>query len=48
MGLGPEVPDMFGLPVETSLVVFGFPVFWILYTAGFLIASRHWRRDGDG
>jgi len=39
---------MFGLPPETALLVFGFPVFWILYTIGFLYVSRRWRREsGD-
>lgn len=40
---------MFGLPVETALIVFGFPVFWIAYTAVFLIRTRRWEaeeRDG--
>lgn len=40
---------MFGLPIETALLVFGFPVFWILYTIVFLILSRDWRADtADG
>ena len=39
---------MFGLPFETALVVFGFPVLWIIYTAVFLYRSRDWRDDaGD-
>jgi hypothetical protein len=39
---------MFGLPFETALVVFGFPVFWIIYTAVFLYRSRDWKDDaGD-
>ena len=33
---------MFGLSVETTLLVFGFPIFWILYTIVFLIVSRDW------
>lgn len=33
---------MFGLPVTTSVVVFGFPVFWIVYTLVFLWRSRDW------
>ena len=36
---------MFGLPLETSLIVFGFPVFWILYTLVFLWRSRGWEAD---
>jgi hypothetical protein len=39
---------MFGLPFETALVVFGFPLFWIIYTAVFLYRSRDWKDDsGD-
>lgn len=38
---------MFGLPWSTTLLVFGFPLLWVLYTVGFLIVSRHWARDGD-
>lgn len=38
---------MFGLPLETSIVVFGFPVFWIVYTLIFLRRTRHWERDSD-
>lgn len=36
---------MFGLPLETSLIVFGAPVFWIIYTAVFLYRSRDWVAD---
>ena len=36
---------MFGLPIETTLLVFGFPVFWILYTIVFLILSKDWVKD---
>ena len=42
---------MFGLPLETSLIVFGFPVFWILYTIVFLLRTKDWeqdRRSDDG
>ena len=38
---------MFGLPVGTALLIFGFPVLWILYTIGFLIASRRWTDTED-
>ncbi len=38
---------MFGLPLETSLLVFGFPVFWILYTIVFLVVSRGWGKDSS-
>ena len=38
---------MFGLPVETALLVFGFPVFWILYTIVFLYRSRDWATETD-
>ena len=33
---------MFGLPFETALVVFGFPLFWIIYTVVFLLRTRNW------
>lgn len=36
---------MFGLPWTTTLVVFGFPLLWVLYTLGFLYLSRNWSRD---
>jgi len=36
---------MFGLPTETALIVFGFPVFWIVYTLVFLYRTRRWERD---
>jgi len=36
---------MFGLPIETALLVFGFPVFWILYTIVFMVVTRDWGRD---
>ncbi len=40
---------MFGLPIATTILVFGFPVFWILYTAIFLLVSRDWDEDSpDG
>ena len=38
---------MFGLPLSTTLLVFGFPVFWIAYTIGFLIISRNWSSDSN-
>jgi len=37
---------MFGLPIETTLLVFGFPIFWVIYTIVFLVVSRDWDRDG--
>ncbi len=37
---------MFGLSVETTLLVFGFPLFWIIYTAVFLYRTKHWSK-GD-
>jgi len=36
---------MFGLPAETALIIFGFPVFWIVYTIVFLLRTRHWERE---
>jgi len=39
---------MFGLPFETAAVVFGFPLFWIIYTVVFLLRTRGWVDDsGD-
>ncbi len=35
---------MFGLPLSTTLLVFGFPVFWIVYTLVFLWLTRRWER----
>lgn len=39
---------MFGLPIETALLVFGFPVFWILYTIVFLVKTRDWDDESAG
>jgi len=36
---------LFGLPIETFLLVFGFPVFWILYTIVFQVLSKDWVED---
>jgi hypothetical protein len=36
---------MFGLPVGTALLVFAFPVFWIVYTIIFLVVTRNWNRE---
>ena len=36
---------MFGLPLGTTLLVLGFPLFWILYMIGFLYVSRNWEKD---
>ncbi|SEN24851.1 hypothetical protein [Halomonas caseinilytica] len=33
---------MFGLPASTTWLVIGVPVFWILYTLGFLWVTRGW------
>ena len=38
---------MFGLPISTTLLIFGFPALWIVYTVGFLVVSRHWTDEGD-
>lgn len=39
---------MFDLPLSTTLLVFGFPAFWILYTIGFLALTRRWEsREAD-
>ncbi|MFP4562705.1 MAG: hypothetical protein ACLFRY_05270 [Spirochaetia bacterium] len=38
---------MFGLPIGTTLVLVGFPAFWIVYTIVFLIMSRNWPDDQE-
>lgn len=39
---------MFGLPIETTLLVFGPALLWIIYTAVFLYLSRDWVKDSAG
>ena len=41
---GREGLTLFELPLSTTLLVFGFPAFWILYTLGFLFFTRRWKR----
>ena len=36
---------MFGLPAETAAMVFGFPLFWVIYTIVFLLKTRDWEAD---
>jgi len=36
---------MFGLSLGTTLLLFGFPLFWIVYTLLFLHMSRKWQPD---
>ncbi len=36
---------MFELPLSTTFLVFGFPLFWILYTVIFLRRTRRWKDD---
>lgn len=36
---------MFGLPAVTTAVLIGIPLFWVLYTIGFLVISRNWARE---
>ena len=38
---------MFGLPLSTTLLLFGFPLFWIIYTVVFLFLTRNWRDDAS-
>ena len=38
---------MFGLPGLTAAVLFGFPIFWILYTVVFFIKSKDWPDDDE-
>jgi hypothetical protein len=44
--IGEDSLDVFGLPLETTLLVFGFPAFWVVYTLLFLRVSRSWRGEG--
>ena len=39
---------MFGLPPETFLLVFAFPLLWIIYTLVFLRISRNWDDESAG
>ncbi|MDE0625353.1 MAG: hypothetical protein OXH99_03050 [Bryobacterales bacterium] len=39
---------MFELPLSTTLLFLGSPVFWVLYTVIFLLATRKWSRTRDG
>ena len=36
---------MFGLPLSTTLLLLGFPLFWIIYTLCFLYLTRNWRDE---
>ncbi len=36
---------MFGLPFATTVLVFGFPLVWIVYMIVFMYVSRNWDRD---
>jgi hypothetical protein len=36
---------MFGLPWSTTLLVFGFPLAWVVYTLGFLAVSKDWEQE---
>ena len=38
---------MFGLPIETAMLLFGFPVFWVLYTLVFAYISRDWSKENE-
>jgi hypothetical protein len=38
---------MFGLPIETNILVFGFPIFWVIYTFVFLFISRRWPEESN-
>lgn len=33
---------MLGLPVSTTLIIFGIPAIWVIYTLVFVYKSRHW------
>ena len=36
---------MFELPLSTTLLLVGFPLFWIAYTIVFLWRTRRWEND---
>ena len=36
---------MFDLPLSTTLLLFGFPLFWVVYTLVFLVITRNWRDE---
>lgn len=38
---------MFELPLSTTLVLLGFPLFWVVYTVIFLLATREWSQAND-
>ena len=38
---------MFGLPIETTLLLFGFPIFWIIYTIVFFLKTRSWTQQSN-
>ena len=33
---------MFELPLSTTLLILGFPLFWVAYTVIFLLVTRKW------
>ena len=33
---------MFELPLSTTLLILGFPLFWVAYTVIFLVVTRKW------
>ena len=37
---------MFDLPLTTTLLLLGFPLFWVAYTVIFLVVTRKWDRTG--
>ena len=38
---------MFGLPLSTTYLVIGFPLFWILYTGIFLLVTMNWSDEEE-
>ncbi|MDE0367168.1 MAG: hypothetical protein OXP09_16550 [Gammaproteobacteria bacterium] len=38
---------MFGLPLETLMLLFGVPAAWVAFTVAFLVLTRSWTRDAD-
>jgi hypothetical protein len=39
---------MFELPLSTALLLLGFPLFWVVYTVIFLLATRKRSQATDG
>ncbi len=38
---------MFDLPLSTTLLLLGFPLFWVAYTVIFLLLTRKWNEAAN-